>query len=686
MWGLAPSGHFVQPEIIKKSDSYARWLQVRLVQPDRAFVRKQVLLGVQRAQIIEQREVQFIKRHGCTNEEAGRNLLFLLQCDLLPGLSGRILENKGTRDSEKVEPVSVYVKLVATVLVVALYVGFLYYVLQYAVTQSKPLQTAWFKSFMLYLVFDFVGLSSAQVLVTHYLVPCVAVRKVTAVKDYLVRRMQRLETEVQRQLVKAALKGNSAPAAGTPPAAEPSFNAAEYLYASFRLSRYLPGLRESQVVRLCGETQSTRQQTLKEIMFGVPKSAPASPRGVGARERTGSAGAASDIEQGGNSKGTKGRKDGATDEAAVPEILGVEVPVGFVYLFRALRVVLVWSLFLARLVLWYSYQAFRPLLVLAVTFPEPAQDLLLDLVAAVVIGGVLFVHIMMYEFFPPLAFLPAFVVLTVTHFYLTSTYGAETTRVAALKHSALQAKAEQRKLMERRLQVEEHKAEQEATPVVAFTAAPPQSAPAVTHLGDGDVSPVHASIKRSSALRASLQRESAKHAAAVLEQMDLSLQRSQSGEPHSSAEGPGGSAAKGRFESRLQHFLVSADKVLQAQQEGVHSRTSPHAVPGGGGSFHSSASASPKHAPSADPSRSHSQTGVSHLRAVDSFYQGKQGTAAPSPTEDSGQHVPQQWQHSADTPAATADTAVSVDEANGSRLVKKATFSKEDMVRTRQHM
>jgi hypothetical protein len=674
MWGLAPSGHFVQPEIIKKSDSYARWLQVRLVQPDRAFVRKQVLLGLQRAQIIEQREVQHIKRHGCTNEEAGRNLLFLLQCDLLPGLSGRILENKAARDSERVEPVSVYVKLLATVLVVALYVGFLYYVLQYAVTQSKPLQTAWFKSFMLYLVFDFVGLSGAQMLVTHYLVPCVAMRKVIAVKDYLVHRMQRLETEVQRQLVKVALKGNSAPAAGTPPAAEPSFNAAEFLYASHRLSRYLPGLRESQVVRLCGETQSTRQQTLKEVMFGVPKSAPAPPR---------SSGASSDIEQGGNSKGTTG--SATAEEAAVPEILGVEVPVGFVYLFRALRVVLVWSLFLARLLLWYAYQAFRPLLVLTVTFPEPAQDLLLDLVAAVVIGGVLFVHIMMYEFFPPLAFLPAFVVLAVTHFYLTSTNGAETSRVAGLKHSALQAKAEQRKLMERRLQVEEHKAEQEATPVVAFTAAPPQSAPAVTRLGDGDVSPVHASIKRSSALRASLQRESAKHAAAVLEQMDLSLQRSQSGEPHSSADGPSGSAAEGRFESGLQHFLVSADKVLQAQQEGVHSRTSPHAVPGGGGSFHSSASASPKHAPSADPSRNHSQTGVPHLRAVDSFYQGKQSTAAPSPMEDSGQHVPQQWQHSADTPAAAAGAALPLDEAKGSRLVNKATFSKEDMARTRQH-
>jgi hypothetical protein len=673
MWGLAPSGHFVQPEIIKKSDSYARWLQVRLVQPDRAFVRKQVLLGVQRAHLIELREVQFIKRHGCTNEEAGRNLLFLLQCDLLPGLSGSILETTGTRDSERVEPVSVYVKLLATVLVVALYVGFLYYVLQYAVTQSKPLQTAWFKSFMLYLVFDFVGLSGAQVLVTHYLVPCAAVRKVTAVKDYLVRRMQRLETEVQRQLVKAALKSSGTAPAGTPPVTEP-FNAAEYLYASYRLSRYLPGLRESQVVRLCGETQSTRQQTLKEIMFGVPKSAPSSPR---------SSGASSDIEQGGNSKGTKG--SATAEEAAVPEILGVEVPVGFVYLFRALRVVLVWSLFLARLLLWYAYQAFRPLLVLAVTFPEPAQDLLLDLVAAVAIGGVLFVHIMMYESFPPLAFLPAFVVLTVTHFYLTSTYGAETTRVAALKHSALQAKAEQRKLIERRLQVEEHKAEQEATPVVVFTAAPPQSAPAATLPGDGDVSPVHASIKRSSALRASLQRESAKHAAAVLEQMDLSLQRSQSGEPHSSADGPSGSAAEGRFESRLQHFLVSADKVLQAQQEGVHSRTSPHTVPGGGGSFHNSASASPKHAPSADPSRSHSQTGVPHLRAVDSFYQGKQSTAAPSPMEDSGQHVPQQWQHSADTPAAAAGAALPLDEAKGCRLVKKATFSKEDMARTRQH-
>lgn len=620
MWGLAPSGLFIKPEVIKQSDSLLKWVQVRLVQPDRAFVRRQVLLAIERAQQIEEQEVWDIGRRSCSDEEVGRTLLFLLQCDLLPGLSGRILENKRQRDTERVAPVPVMLKMWAFLFIAVLLGGFLFFVFQFTETQPKPLRTAWFKAFMLYIVLDCVGVSGAHVLVTHYLVPSVGMRKVAAVKEYLVRKLQRLETEVQRRLVKAALKRDMESGGGEvakPTTDTDAFNAAAYLYASYRLSCYVPTLRESQVVRLCSEPHNTRQQTLKEVMFGLPKAAPRWPRRAAAGGAT--LDTVNSMEEGLPSKKTT-VKPGSS---ALPRIAGVEVPAGLLALSGALSLLLAWLLYFMRLLVWYGYQIFRPFLMVAVTFPEPLQDLLLDIVAVVTLGCVLLVHIMLYDYSPPLAFLPVFVVGTVTHFHFASGNGAETTRVAGLKYAALQAKAEQRRLIERRFQIEEAKAEQEETS--AARSAPVSAAAPALHRGEGEVAPVHSSIKRSSVLRASLQRESAKYVAAMLQRMDSSsMPRSQSGEALSLGDqsNHSSSGGAGKFESRLQHFLSSADKVLQGQKEPVNGRTSPspHGGAKGGGSF-STASNSPKQ-----------QTGVPSLRAVDSFYQARHSaTAEPSP-------------------------------------------------------
>ena len=45
------------------------------------------------------------------NRKIGRRLLFLFQCDLLPGISGKILESKGNRDFSSVRQVSLWSKV-----------------------------------------------------------------------------------------------------------------------------------------------------------------------------------------------------------------------------------------------------------------------------------------------------------------------------------------------------------------------------------------------------------------------------------------------------------------------------------------------------------------------------------------------------------------------------------------------
>jgi hypothetical protein len=583
MWGLTQAGRFIMPEVVKRTDTYLLWLQVNLVQPDRAHIRKQALLGILRAQKIEAQEVEHLKLQSATEAEVGKSLLFHLHCDMLPGVSGRILENKGLRDTERVKPVTWQWKALGCLVLLAVYVVCIYYVIAFAAEQNHARQNAWFKSFMLYIVFDFVGLSCAHVMVTHFLVPSIAMRKVTAVKEYLVRRMQRLETEVQKHLNSIALKGDlEHGAAAVEVKKAGAFNAAEYLYASYRLSAYVPSLRESRLVRLCGETQNTRQQTLKEVMFGVPSAAPISP---------------------------------LRQAAKTGEVVFSQQPDFLLPLLTTVWFLATWSYYLVHLLLWTGYKVlFRPCLLLTVTLPEPLQDAVLELVAAVALGYVLLLHIALYDFFPPLAFLPVFVIFSVSHFYFVSGNGAELTKLAGLRRDALKVKAEQRKLAERRLQKAEQDLEQKAAAASPMDRPGTATAPvAVPAEAEGGISSVHTSIRRSSVLRSSVLRDSAKHVASALQLMDQSIQRSASGEERSRE-----SSAK--FESRLQHFMKSADKVLHSPAPAAHSPSHhhhPHA-PGSTtpltGSF------------SKDGERSYP-----NLRTVDSFLQAKQGTAAPSP-------------------------------------------------------
>ena len=526
MWGLASSGLFVKAE---QADSYAQWLQLRLVQPDRAHVQKQVLLGILRAQKLEKLEVEYIKQAFPSEAEIGKTLLFYLHCDLLPGLSGRVLENKGWRDRERAVPVGWQLKLLCWIAILALNVWCMYYVIAFAVEQSSPRRSAWFKSFMLYLVLDCAGLSSAHVAVTHYAVPSVAMRKVAAVKEFLVRRYQTIEIEVLKRRNAKALaqnavrpfqSGTDMEAGGeatVTSARRPAhwFNAADFLYVSQRLSRHVPALAEAHIVELCAETQNTRQAVLKEAMAHVPSTKPKPPR-------------------------AQPRYTGAVIQSAVTTCAGA----------------VAWCIYLVQLSFRLLFVLMRPFLVVAVTFPEPLQDLLLELCAVVLLGYILLLHIMLYEFYPLVAFLPVFVIGTVAHFYFTSGNAATQTKLTRLKADTLRVKAEQRRLEELRLQREEQRMEAEIVSAAVSTAA----ALAPTTTPGGTVSGVHETITRNSARRRSSS------------QAQDASRRGSAGELH--AEGGGQRAGSvdhsvdsAKFESRLHTFLVSADKVLHAQEE-----------------------------------------------------------------------------------------------------------------------
>lgn len=544
-----------------------------------------------------------------SDAEVGKVLLFCLQCDLLDGIEGRILERKGDRDCEKVFPVQLPWKVFAWVVIIAINIAFLAYILQFAATQSAPRQTAWFKSFVLYLALEIAGISTNHVLITHFSLPCLAFVRTQRMKEILCKRIQKHGIDVEKSLLAPLAPppaGSSAAgaAAGLRAAQEHegssstmTFNAARYLYASYRLSCCFPVSRESQIVRLCS-TQVPRQAHFLETEV---KAAP-----------------------------VEVVADKAMQDHTWKNIKFL-LASAFSSLYRNLLVPVLWA------ALW---------------LPLSVQDSLLEWITVVLFGYILLLHIRLYEIYPLVAFLPAFVFMVLGHFYVVSGNAEVQVAIAKLKTDAIKARALQRKLHEKRLDIEAaQQAAEESTNGGADGAGGGQAGQ-----DERDISPVHESVKRSSALRVSL---------SLSGTSTKSGGGSGSSRRNSQPATPAGGAATGtdsseKFESRLHHFLASADKVLQSQQEHapvVVATSSAGEGTGGGAGTTVTGGSSPPHAPH--------ERSVPSLRAVDSFYQQKAATTA------------------ATTPKATAEpspnTAMDASSADAAaekpkRLMKKASF------------
>lgn len=540
-----------------------------------------------RAQRLESHQIDCIKRTYMSEAEVGKVLLFSLQCDLLDGVEGTIVESKGRRDSEQVFPVQWHSKILAWLAIIALDVAFLVYIFQFAATQPPPRQSAWFKSFVLYLALEIAGISTNHVFITHFALPCLAFRRAQWVKETLCKRNQRHSIDVEKSLLAATpAVGTASAAVKNAPAAVASgtFNAAQYLYVSYRLSCCFPTVKESAMVRICS-TQVPRQAQFLETEV----------KAVAVEDTV-----------------DKAMRDHTWENVLF-------------YLGAAVGTV---------------YMMFVPALKVALAWPQLVQDAVLEWITVVLFGYILLLHIRLYEIYPLVAFLPVFVFMVLGHFYVVSGNAEVQTSMAKLKADALKTRAEQRKLQEKRFVIEAQRAEESSA-----NNAPPGSNSSnngSTKAQDAkDITPVHESVKRASALRASLSAAS---------NTAKSSSRGSSAPPTPSAGGAAkqfdgleGHDDSEKFESRLHHFMASADKVLQAQQEHVAAAESQHAD----NSAHSGARA-----------HLHGNGSVPNLRAVDSFYQQQ---AATTPKAESGTSL-----------SSTPVTPAAGEKQK--RLMKKASF------------
>jgi hypothetical protein len=208
-------------------------------------VREAVLMDLKRIHEAVRSETAQLHVKGAPSHEIGRKLLFLFQCDLLPGISGKILDLKGSRDSATVKHVSLRSKITAWAFLFLLDTGMMFYILLFALTQTGPRQNAWFQSFALWLVVEILLVSTGIVFVTHILIPSLVMKDLNQIKRRLMDNIRDFNDRVQDSV--DASKGGEATTKGAEGRGV-LFNAANFLFVSTRLAKQFPDLKESKII------------------------------------------------------------------------------------------------------------------------------------------------------------------------------------------------------------------------------------------------------------------------------------------------------------------------------------------------------------------------------------------------------------------------------------------------------
>lgn len=169
-----------------------------------------------------------------------KRLLYLFIRDLMSGVGGNVLDNKDSRENVKIEKVTPYSKVGAWIFVFLVNSGILFYIYLFARTQTQSRQSAWFISFVMWLLFEIIVSSTAVVLVTHLLIPLYVLSDIRNIKkkvlsDILAFRKASLQR--RGMMLDAVSKAESS-----------NFNAAKYLYRSWRIASLFPELKESEII------------------------------------------------------------------------------------------------------------------------------------------------------------------------------------------------------------------------------------------------------------------------------------------------------------------------------------------------------------------------------------------------------------------------------------------------------
>ena len=202
-----------------------------------ASVIKSQLRQVQETVIREQSVFHLNK---LSEREKNRRMLYLFQLDLMPGIAGEILDMQQSREFDKVNGVSRSAKLLGWICIIGLNALMLFYIFLFAVSQDEHKQKAWEKSFVIWLCMEIFVISSLMVFAIHVALPIMFMRDVNIVKMKLLESLNTYQERIHsdRDLYKdlSQCKDMS------------QFNAASFLYVSWKLAALHAHLRVSKII------------------------------------------------------------------------------------------------------------------------------------------------------------------------------------------------------------------------------------------------------------------------------------------------------------------------------------------------------------------------------------------------------------------------------------------------------
>jgi hypothetical protein len=246
VWGLDETGHF-------KSDAENTsgfWGVASLKSmfgtgAATGSVAQRVLQDLSAVYATLQAEEQHCAETKLTAKEKGKRLMYLFQCDLLPGVSGKILESKSSRDNLRSQQVSWEAKCAGWMFITCLNFAMISYVMLFALNQSTHRQGAWAMSFALWLVVEILMVSSLTVLFTHVLVPSLIMKDVNKIKSKLIDSIRTFNNNMKNADKKKALTYDGGSSSEEK---DQGFNSADFLFVSTRLAKQWTDLRESKII------------------------------------------------------------------------------------------------------------------------------------------------------------------------------------------------------------------------------------------------------------------------------------------------------------------------------------------------------------------------------------------------------------------------------------------------------
>jgi len=232
LWGLNRHGHFIGGNRAEESfvEKYLSWTQLFESVPN---VQGIVLLELQKVLQQVRSEWASMDSESVGDRQRTRRLLFLFQCDLLPGISGQILSSKGARESASAGAVTVDQKLAAYTVILAVNAAMLFYIFLFALQQTKYRQNAWLQSFLLWLMTEIVFSSTIVVLVMQFVVPSLIMKDISKLKHKI--------ADILRDFRASSGFSEEQPE-------DAVFNAADFLFVSAQLARQLPHLPVSKMI------------------------------------------------------------------------------------------------------------------------------------------------------------------------------------------------------------------------------------------------------------------------------------------------------------------------------------------------------------------------------------------------------------------------------------------------------